>query len=418
VNIYKGFLAGMLMLGIAACEQQQAAHSDTPDQILYVWMFDDGLESPNFLAVINAEAASPGYGTLIDTVPVSEAKGWAHHTSVVLPESGYLFANDFPGNYTYVYDMSNLAQPRLVNEFGAIGEYTFAHSFSELPNGNILATYQSKGEGNLVPGGLVEFTPTGEVVRTADAAIEDDRIFLRPYGIVLVPGLDRIVTTSYDMRGGGIGHHVQVWSLSGLELLDTVAVPEIEGAVFGDNPFEARLLADRETVMVETLSCGLYVLSDIAGDEPKVEYVYSFEGGNYCSLPVRLGQYWIQTVQNGSAGGFNGMIVLDVSNPSHPVEVDRITMTGAFGPHWSSADRSGRKIVINGYGAELSRRVMMLDFDPETGHISIDQDFGEGDAAGPGFIVDRESWPHGDTGKAIAHGAVFWPPAPPDWKAN
>ena len=57
----------------------------------------------------------------------------------------------------------------------------------------------------------------------------------------------------------------------------------------------------------------------------------------------------------------------------------------------------------------------MLNFNQDTGQISIDNAFGEGDKFGSGLIIDRESWPHGDTGAAMAHGAIFWPPAPPDW---
>lgn len=41
---------------------------------------------------------------------------------------------------------------------------------------------------------------------------------------------------------------------------------------------------------------------------------------------------------------------------------------------------------------------------------------GVGDAFGPGLIIDRAEWPHGPSGPAIAHGAVLWPPAKPDWK--
>ena len=31
--------------------------------------------------------------------------------------------------------------------------------------------------------------------------------------------------------------------------------------------------------------------------------------------------------------------------------------------------------------------------------------------------LDREVWPHGQTGTAMAHGAIYWPAADPDWKA-
>ena len=72
--------------------------------------------------------------------------------------------------------------------FGKIKEYSFPHSYSELPNGNIISTFQTKGGINTV-GGLVEFSPEGKYLRSSDAEIQEDPVFLRPYGIVLVQNL-------------------------------------------------------------------------------------------------------------------------------------------------------------------------------------------------------------------------------------
>ena len=46
----------------------------------------------------------------------------------------------------------------------------------------------------------------------------------------------------------------------------------------------------------------------------------------------------------------------------------------------------------------------------------IDESFGITDDREPGFRLDREVWPHGQTGAAMAHGAIYWPAADPDWK--
>ena len=86
-----------------------------------------------------------------------------------------------------------------------------------------------------------------------------------------------------------------------------------------------------------------------------------------------------------------------------------------IGPHWLSPNQTGEQIVLTGFFEELERRIMMLNFDKSTGDLSIDKTFGEGDLSGPGLMVDIEEWPHGKTGAALAHGAIFWPPAPPDW---
>ena len=408
-------VATFLSFALAACNEPEPEAQAEPESLLYVWLYDADKEDPDFIAVIDADPQSPGYGEVRGTVLAGEVRGGSHHTSITLPYSGFLFANDFLGNYTYIFDTSEPSAPKLVGEFGNIGRYSFPHSFSELPTGNILVTFQSKDGGNEVPGGMVELTTMGKLVQAGDADPGDPEIFLRPYGIVLLPAQDRLVVTTFDMRGAGEPKHIQIWRLSDLELLHTLPVPGAEGKTLEVNPFEGRVLADGETVMFETLSCGLYVLKGAATEAPEITLVHDFEG-EYCGLPVRLGNYWVQTVETETPGDFNALIVLDISDPLEPVEVDRLVFEDGFGPHWSTPNATGRRIAISGYGDKLSRRVVLVDFDPASGKVTLDEAFGAGDSFGPGLMIDRESWPHGATGPAIAHGAVFWPPAAPDWK--
>lgn len=418
--------AALLTFSLAACEDPRPKPEvrAAPQSLIYVWLHDADGKGANFLAVIDADPDSARYGEVLTTVPAGEVRGRAHHTSITLPYSGFLFANDFSGSHTYIYDTSTPMEPKLSGSFGDIGRYSFPHSFSELPNGNILATFQSKDGGNALPGGMVELTTAGQLVQAGDADPGDPDIFLRPYGIVLLPAADRFVVTTFDMRGAGAPRHIQIWRLSDLKLLHTLAVPGLTGEGSAEraievNPFEGRLLADRETVMFETLSCGLYVLTGAAngaaGEAPEITLVHDF-GGQYCGLPVRLGHHWVQTVESDLPGALNALVVLDVSEPLKPVEVDRLVFPDGFGPHWSAPDVTGTRIVITGYGQHLSRRVLLVNFDAETGKVTLDKAFGAGDALGPGLIIDRADWPHGPTGPAIAHGAVFWPAAPPDWK--
>ena len=401
-----------LFLALLLISCTQVKENQNNDQLLYIWMHDIGFDGPNFLSVVDADADSENYGRLIDTVPVYETVGMAHHTPLFLPSSGLIYANDFHNSHTYIYDTSDPWNPRITNSFGKTDKYSFPHSYSELPNGNIITTFQTKGGINSV-GGLVEFSAEGKYLRSSDAEV-DETIFMRPYGIVLVPKLNKIITTNYDMHETGNGYHIQIWDMTSLELLQTLKLPSTKDLIIDQNPFEGRLLADGETVMFQTFSCGLYTLENLNSSTPTISYVHHFAEGPFCSLPVRLKNYWIQTVASDS-GGFNGIVVLDISEPSKPFEIDRLDTGSTIGPHWLSPNANGDKIVLTGFFEQLERRVMMLNFNQDTGQISIDNAFGEGDKFGSGLIIDRESWPHGDTGAAMAHGAIFWPPAPPDW---
>jgi hypothetical protein len=63
-------------------------------------------------------------------------------------------------------------------------------------------------------------------------------------------------------------------------------------------------------------------------------------------------------------------------------------------------------VVITGY-RDLLTWVLLADLDPATGAMSIDTTFRDPGADRPGVFFGRVAWPHGATGAAIPHGAVF-----------
>ena len=75
-------------------------------------------------------------------------------------------------------------------------------------------------------------------------------------------------------------------------------------------------------------------------------------------------------------------------------------------PHWVAAEPDGDRLIITGYGG-LESRALMARIDRATGALRIDDAFTTPGAARPGVDLAREAWPHGSTGRAIPHGAVF-----------
>src|SRR5262245_57891818 len=55
----------------------------------------------DFLAVIDADPASPSYGRLVTTVATDQPTLYVHHTEYVMPSSGMLFANDHDAGRTF-----------------------------------------------------------------------------------------------------------------------------------------------------------------------------------------------------------------------------------------------------------------------------------------------------------------------------
>jgi hypothetical protein len=51
--------------------------------------------------------------------------------------------------------------------------------------------------------------------------------------------------------------------------------------------------------------------------------------------------------------------------------------------------------------------MLIVEVDPKTGALTIDDRFRDAGAARPGVTFDRADWPHGGRGRAQPHGAVF-----------
>jgi hypothetical protein len=86
--------------------------------------------------------------------------------------------------------------------------------------------------------------------------------------------------------------------------------------------------------------------------------------------------------------------------------VSRLTLGPEDVPHWIALDPGGERLVITGYGT-LESRVLLARIDRRTGALALDTSFKAPGAADAGVDFGRAEWPHGATGKAIPHGAVF-----------
>jgi hypothetical protein len=392
--------AGCSSSGIAPMNAARAHATASPSPYLFVWVSDADRKQSDFLAVIDVRPSSRRYGRLVTTLPVGVVGTIAHHTEHEMPEGGILFANGFRAGQTFIFDLTHPARPRLLGSFGAAGAYMHPHSFVRLPNGNVLSTFQMKGHDDDEPGALVELDPSGRVLRVADASAPEVERFIRPYSLAVVPAIDRVVTSSYDMHKKDKSHVVQVWRLSDFKLLKTILLPPGPLGTEGTNSAEPRVLADGHTVLVSTFTCALYRMENLEGENPTAKFIHGFEGTN-CALPVVAGHFWIQTVPF-----IHGLVSLDVSDPDAPVEVSRLSLGAKDETHWISLEPYGDRIVVTGIGT-LINRVVIVRVNRDTGKLTLDEAFREKGSRLPGMNFGRDKWPHGDTGPGVPHGAVF-----------
>jgi len=353
------------------------------DQYLYLWTASADTTQPDFLAVLDVSSAP----RLVTTLPVPGRRNGPHHTEYELSRDRQLFANGFASGQTFIFDLTKPAAPRLAGQLGDIQGYRHPHSYIRLPNGNLLATFQMHHDSTITPGGLVELTPSGRVVRSSSANARGVDPGLRVYSAAIVPALDRIVTTTTDMDPGRIPlRDIQIWRLSDLALLRTITLPNGPAGTEGQYTAEPRVLADGRTVLVSTFSCGLFLIEGLASAAPQGRLVSTFprKEGTFCAVPVVVGRYYLVTVPAWSA-----VVSLDVSDPAAPREVGRVALDSGAVPHWIAVSPDQRRVVVTGYGT-MRNRVVLLRLDPATGKLSLD---------GSGYEMN-----------GIPHGAVFGRP--------
>ncbi len=412
----------IILLFVCCCLCSIALAQNAASPYLFVWAGDAGRKNPDFLSVVSADPAAPDYGRIVATVPVASTANMPHHTEYEFPADNELFASGWATGTVYVFDLNRPKQPRLATQFKGRDGSIYPHSFVRLANGNVVATFQSKGTGYAPPGAVVVMDNTGKVLRTANSATSAIATeYNWPYSLLVDEKLDRVLVTSTPMGmpewanfppgswtkkkiDDQMTWHLQVYRLSDLKLLSSFALPDDAGH-HNMLPAEPRLLPDGSQY-VNTFSCGLYRMHDLATGHPSAKLVYTFPGAmdmdSMCAVPVVVGKYWIQTV-----AALPGLIALDISNPDKPVEVSRLKFDAQFKmPHWIAADRKGDRLVITGNEGSW---VLVARINQQSGALSLDDSFREPGAQSPGLSFDRPSWPHGDYGKAIVHGALFGP---------
>lgn len=398
---------GVLLSGCAA-EQEPAAAPPDPARYVFAWAYDvDGRSGDtNFLAVIDADASSPTYATVVATMPTQMLGGMPHHTEQMAPPAGLpLFANAFHAGRTFLLDLDDPLVPRIAGEAAEVPGYHMPHSYYRLSDGRVLATLQF-GPDSVAgrPGGVALFAADGSLQRTSssrDAAFGGAPI--RTYSADISEATDRAVTTSSAMDDERTADVVQLWRLSDLTLLRTLRLPELPADTTHHYPFEVRFLADGDRAVLNTWYCGFYLLTGLTGESPAIERVASPDHprSNGCGVPLLIGHWWIMPIES-----THEIVVYDVSDPRAPRAVHTLATDSTFVPHWTSRDPGSDRLVFP-TEAHGDARILIARFDSISGRLAWDESFRDPASGRLGVSLKREEWPHGTTGPAAPHGVVF-----------
>lgn len=418
---------GLQLLGVllvSGCATTEPALRPAPSPYLLLLAADKDGADADFFAVVDVRPSSPSAGNVVATTPFGHRNSMPHHMEYVLPANGkLLFANAHHPEETMLVDVGEAPAISVVKSISPPKPLRFPHDYARLPSGNVLMGFLRSEGANADDkvgghGGIAEYTAGGELLRSASAAVKGYAAPIRVYAILPMLEFDRIVTTSARMMEKHSANVIQVWRYSDLKLLETIDVPagkKPDGTPLdwaAEMPFGPRRMDDG-SVLLNSYMCGFYRLTGLATDSPRIAHVYDIQGrdpGNLsgrvgCSVPVVIGNHWIMPVAWSQM-----LVVLDVENPAAPREVSRLLLPEDFNAHWAAKDPGSNRIVV-GAEMEKERGMYMLAYDPGSAVLSIDTSI-SAKSKRPGYIdLDQQVWPHGASGTAWAHSALFLPSA-------
>lgn len=433
------FLIPIALLGAASCSQPApqntiALTGASPHLLLLVGDADELDE--DFITVLDVDPRSDRRGEPIGSTPIGHKASMVHHMEYDAPPKGEpIFMNAHHHELSLIVDITDPNAPKITKSFGPPSPLRFPHDYARTPQGTRLVGFLRSAGVSPDPaetssprdhGGIAEYSLEGELIRTASAAAPGYTNAVRPYSFAQLPELDRFTVTSAPMMEQSWAEVVQIYRYSDFKLLHTLdlqvgvnhkgeRVEGLNGASFGQH-----VLSDG-TVFLNSYGCNFYHLSGIDGDAPQLDLVYSVATDpskdptqirGACGVPLLIGDYWVQPV-----GKEQQVLVLDISDPQSPREVFRLDTPDGFNPHWMGKDPAGNRLIL---GAELGgeQGFYMLRFDESTGAIEFDTKFADHESdsifnmfrsRNPGYIsLDRSDWPHGPTGTAWGHAAVFF----------
>jgi hypothetical protein len=168
-------------------------------------------------------------------------------------------------------------------------------------------------------------------------------------------------------------------------------------------PFEVRFIRDGNEAFLNTYYCAFYHVSGLDGASPRIERVLAldFPNSTGCGVPLLIGNWWIMPVESA-----HEILVLDISDPMHPRQVQALATDSTFSPHWSSRDLSSDRLVFP-TEAHQDARILIARFDSINGRLTWDESFRDPSSGRLGVSLNRAAWPHGNTGPAAPHGVVF-----------
>jgi len=356
-------VAGLvLVLTGTSIASHEARDDDNPEKTLYVWTGDQARIAPDFLAVIDFDEDSPGYGTVIGTVPVpgpGSAGNEPHHCHLSADKNtlacGGLLALLRGQDSIFFFDVSTARRPKfLFSTSGTLSNIT--DDFLPLKHGGFLVTQMGDHAGG-TPGRVAEFDRDLRLVAEwpADPPTHD----FNPHGISARPELNLMVTSDFMMPASSLNvvpgdpllrGIVRVWDLENRSIVRTIVIPSALGTMdvklIPNDPLGRAFTAgmfDGLVYLVDTANGTSHVVFDCENIVPHVEVPVRGGMTQLLAMPRSGDRLIFASFQAGQVG------MLDVTDPEHPVQTGIVNLGVDAGPHMIALTDDDTRLVVSDY---------------------------------------------------------------------
>jgi selenium-binding protein 1 len=356
--LYLGLIVAMLGNGPARADDDGR---EREEKYLYIWAGHVDHSVADFLAVIDFDEDSPGYGQVINTVPLpgpGATFNEPHHMHLsadgkILGCGGLLSVlSGQPG--IFFFDVTDPRRPRFLFST-ADPKSSITDDFLPLPAGGFLVTQMGSANGD-APGRVVEFD--GQLRRVGSWPANPPADGFNPHGISARPDLNLVITSDFLLPDSTLSivpgppvlrSTVRVWDLQKRQIIKTIEAPGGVGMMDVKLIPRDRLGRAYSAGMFNGL---LYLIDPQAGTATQafdfadvVPHVDTPMGG----MPQIL-----QLTDDGSrliAGMFQAgqVVMLDTTDRSHLKQVDVVNLGAGAGPHMISLTHDGRRLVVADY---------------------------------------------------------------------
>src|SRR5712692_1596517 len=329
---------------------------------LYVWAGDQARVAPDFLAVINVDEDSDGYGKVLGTVPVpppGNVGNEPHHCHLSADKNilvcGGLLSLLRGQNSIFFFDVSRPRDPKFLFSTSA-PQSSITDDFQPLENGGFLVTQMGSASGG-APGRLAEFDAGLHLVKEwPDDPPQDG---FNPHGISARPEINLMVTSDFILPVSTLNLFpgdpvlrgaIRVWDLGKRQIVRTIQIPSALGTmdvklIPGDpqgRAFTAGMF-DGLVYLVDTNNGTAKAVFDCENIVPHVEVPVRGGMTQLLAMPQSGDRLIFGSFQAGQVG------MLDVSDPEHPFQTGIVSLGENAGPHDIALTDDETRLVVTDY---------------------------------------------------------------------